>query len=64
MLEIQTVLNYLYWLIEYIGYANFIIVLVILYIAYYLLSNTFMFIMCIGIGIVIGIYLSYAMRQM
>lgn len=64
MLEIQSLFNYLYWLIEYIGYANFIIVLAILYIAYYLLSNTFMFIMCIGIGIAIGVYLSYAMRQM
>jgi hypothetical protein len=56
----------LYWLIgyiEYIGYYNFIIGILILYIAYYLLSNTFMFILFLGIGIAIGMYLSYAMRN-
>lgn len=53
----------LYWLIEYIGYSNFIIGILILYIAYYLLSNTFMFILFLGIGIAIGMYLSYAMRN-
>lgn len=60
----QDLFNYLYWLIEYVGYTNFIIVLIIIYIAYYLLSNTLMFVMFIGIGIVIGVYLSYAMRRM
>jgi hypothetical protein len=56
----------LYWLIgyiEYIGYYNFVIGILILYIAYYLLSNTFMFILFLGIGIAIGMYLSYAMRN-
>jgi len=53
----------LYWLIEYIGYYNFVIGIIILYIAYYLLSNTFMFILFLGIGIAIGMYLSYAMRN-
>jgi len=54
----------LYWLIEYIGYSNFILFSVLLYIAYYLLSNTFMFVMFLGIGIVIGVYISYATRNM
>jgi multisubunit Na+/H+ antiporter MnhE subunit len=53
-----------YWLIEYIGYSNFILFIVLLYIAYYLLSNTFMFVMFLGIGIVIGVYISYATRNM
>lgn len=53
-----------YWLIEYIGYSNFILLIVLLYIAYYLLSNTFMFVMFLGIGIVIGVYISYATRNM
>lgn len=53
-----------YWLIEYIGYSNFILFIVLLYIAYYLLSNTFMFVLFLGIGIVIGVYISYATRNM
>lgn len=53
-----------YWLIEYIGYTNFILFVILLYIAYYLLSNTLMFVMFIGIGIAIGIYISYATRTM
>lgn len=64
MLELQDLFNYLYWLIDIVGYTNFIIVLIIIYIAYYLLSNTLMFVMFIGIGIAIGVYLSYAMRRM
>jgi hypothetical protein len=52
----------IYWVIEYIGYYNFIILLLILYIAYYLLSNSFMFIMFLVIGIIIGVYLSSTMR--
>ncbi len=64
MLEPKDLFNYLYWLIEYIGYFNFLILIVILYIAYYLLSNTFMFIMFLIIGIIIGIYISYYMKMM
>ncbi len=64
MLEAKDLFSYLYWLVEYIGYSNFIIFIVILYIAYYLLSNTFMFVMFILIGIMIGIYLSYYMKMM
>ena len=64
MLEPKDLFNYLYWLIEYIGYFNFLILIVILYIAYYLLSNTFMFIMFLVIGIIIGIYISYYMKMM
>ena len=56
--------NDFYWLIEYIGYSNFILFIVLLYIAYYLLSNTFMFVLFLGIGIVIGVYISYATRNM
>lgn len=52
----------IYWVIEYIGYYNFIILLLILYIAYFLLSNSFMFIMFLVIGIIIGVYLSNATR--
>lgn len=52
----------IYWVIEYIGYYNFIILLLMLYIAYYLLSNSFIFIMFLVIGIVIGVYLSSTMR--
>ncbi len=52
----------IYWVIEYIGYYNFIILLITLYIAYYLLSNSFMFIMFLVIGIIIGIYVSSTMR--
>jgi hypothetical protein len=52
----------IYWVIEYIGYYNFIILLLILYIAYYLLSNSFMFIMFLVIGIIIGVYLSSTMQ--
>lgn len=52
----------IYWVIEYIGYYNFIILLLILYIAYYLLSNSFMFIMFLVIGIIIGVYLSSTMH--
>ena len=48
--------------IEYIGYYNFSILLLMLYIAYYLLSNSFIFIMFLVIGIVIGVYLSSTMR--
>ena len=54
----QDLLNYLFWLIEYVGYYNIVIVIIILYLAYYLISNTFMFIMFIIIGIFIGIYIS------
>jgi len=64
LLEAKDLFSYLYWLVEYIGYSNFIIFIVILYIAYYLLSNTFMFVMFILIGIMIGIYLSYYMKMM
>lgn len=52
-----------YWLIEYIGYSNFILFIVLLYIAYYLLSNTFMFVLFLGVGIVVGVYISYATRM-
>ena len=53
-------LNYLFWLTEYLGYYNSLIVVIIAYVAYYLLSNTFMF---LGIGIIIGIYISYYMKN-
>ena len=51
-------LNYLFWLTEYLGYYYSLIFVILAYIAYYLLSNTFMF---LGLGIVIGIYISYYM---
>jgi accessory gene regulator protein AgrB len=53
-------LNYLFWLTEYLGYYNSLIFVIIAYVAYYLLSNTFMF---LGIGIIIGIYISYYMKN-
>lgn len=53
----------IYRVIEYIGYYNFSIFLLMLYIAYYLLSSSFMFIMFFVIGIIIGVYLSSTMRE-
>lgn len=57
MFESPVLTNYLYLLIEYLGYSNLAMIAVGLYIMYYLLSNTFMFIMFLFIGIVIGIYI-------
>lgn len=52
-------LNYLFWLTEYLGYYYSLIFIILAYVAYYL-SNTFMF---LGLGIVIGIYISYYMKN-
>lgn len=54
-------LNYLFWLTEYLGYYYSLIFVILAYIAYYLLSNTFMF---LGLGILIGIYISYYMKKL
>jgi hypothetical protein len=54
----QNILNLLFKFIEYLGYYNTIIIVIILYISYYLLSKTFTFIIFIFIGIIIGIYMS------
>jgi len=54
----QNILNLLFKFIEYLGYYNTIIFVIILYISYYLLSKTFTFIIFIFIGIIIGIYMS------
>ncbi len=53
-------LNYLFWLTEYLGYYYSLIFVILAYIAYYL-SNTFMF---LGLGILIGIYISYYMKKL
>ena len=53
-------LNYLFWLTEYLGYYYSFIFIVFAYVAYYLLSNTFLF---LGLGIIIGIYISYYMKS-
>jgi hypothetical protein len=55
-------LDYLFWLTEYSGYYP-IIFIVIAYIAYYLLSNTFMFLIFLIAGIIIGMYLSYYIKN-
>jgi hypothetical protein len=55
-------LDYLFWLTEYFGYYS-IIFIVIAYIAYYLLSNTFMFLMFLIAGIIIGMYISYYIKN-
>jgi len=55
-------LDYLFWLTEYFGYYS-IIFIVIAYIAYYLLSNTFMFLMFLITGIIIGMYISYYIKN-
>ena len=57
MYESQTLPNYLYFIIEYLGYSNLAMIAVGLYLVYYLLSNTFMFILFLFIGIIIGIYI-------
>ena len=58
MLNTPDLINLLFKFIEYLGYYNTIIIIVILYISYYLLSKTFTFIIFIFIGIIIGIYMS------
>ena len=57
MFESPALTNYFYYLIEYIGYSNMVIVGISLYFIYYLLSNTFMFVLFLFIGIIIGIYI-------
>jgi hypothetical protein len=58
ILNIQYILDLLFKFIEYFGYYNSIIVIIVLYISYYILSKTFTFIIFIFIGIIIGIYMS------
>jgi len=52
--------SYIYLIIEYLGYSNLAIIAIGLYAIYYLLSNTFMFILFLIIGIIIGIYIGGA----
>jgi hypothetical protein len=63
MLDIQDLINYLYMLIEYFGYYNSIIIIIILYISYYLISKTFMFLIFIFFGIIIGMYISNYLKK-
>lgn len=58
MFNTPDLFDLLFKFIEYLGYYNTIIIIVILYISYYLLSKTFTFIIFILIGIIIGIYMS------
>lgn len=60
--EFPVLANYPYFIIEYIGYSNISMIAIGLYIIYYLLSNTFMFIMFLVIGIIIGVYISNYMK--
>ena len=63
MLNIPELIDLLFKFIEYLGYYNTIIIIIILYISYYLLSKTFTFIIFILIGIIIGIYMSNYVKK-
>ena len=58
MFNTPDLFDLLFKFIEYLGYYNTIIIIIILYISYYLLSKTFTFIIFILIWIIIGIYMS------
>ncbi len=62
--NMQDIFNLLFKFIEYLGYYNTIIIVIILYISYYLLSKTFTFIIFIFIGIIIGIYMSNYVKRL
>jgi hypothetical protein len=64
MLNTPDLINLLFKFIEYLGYYNTIIIIIILYISYYLLSKTFTFIVFILIGIIIGIYMSNYLKKL
>lgn len=64
MLNTPDLIDLLFKFIEYLGYYNTIIIIIILYISYYLLSKTFTFIIFILIGIIIGIYLSNYVKKL
>lgn len=63
MLNIPELIDLLFKFIEYLGYYNTIIIIIIIYISYYLLSKTFTFIIFILIGIIIGIYMSNYVKK-
>ena len=63
MLNMPELIDLLFKFIEYLGYYNTIIIIIILYISYYLLSKTFTFIIFILIGIIIGIYMSNYVKK-
>lgn len=64
LLNTPDLIDLLFKFIEYLGYYNTIIIIIILYISYYLLSKTFTFIIFILIGIIIGIYLSNYIKKL
>ena len=64
MLNTPDLIDLLFKFIEYLGYYNTIIIIIILYISYYLLSKTFTFIVFILIGIIIGIYMSNYLKKL
>jgi hypothetical protein len=64
ILNIQYIFDLLIKFIEYFGYYNSIIVVIVLYISYYILSKTFTFIIFLFIGIIIGIYMSIYVKKL
>jgi hypothetical protein len=59
---IETINSY-YPLMENINGYYLTIVLIIIYLLYYLISNSFMVILLVSIGIFIGFYIIYLMRD-
>ena len=55
--------NSYYPLLEYFNGYYVTVLLVIIYLLYYLISNSFMVILLISIGIFIGFYIIYLMRD-